>query len=107
MISALNTPSDNKYMDNNKREDDFNAWVRREGCKTMHLNLSHATNEECWVSIIQHSDPEIKCEDKDKIIDFLNRGNKEGYTNRYWFEDLHDDYQHKIIGERIAFCYNG
>lgn len=86
-------------------EDDFNAWVSREGHKELGLNIAHAIDEECWIATIEHKHSDIPCEDEEKIINFLNKGKQEGYISRYWYEDIYDEHQFKV-GKRIAFCYN-
>ena len=87
-------------------EDDFNSWVRREGCGARYLKAQHATDEECWVAVIEHKNPEILCEDALLILAFLEEGKQEGYISRYWYEDIRDEHLFKI-GRKIAFCYNG
>lgn len=86
-------------------EDDFNAWVSSTGRKELGLLISHASDEECWIAIIEHKNPDVQCEDVDNIISFLEEGKQAGYISRYWFEDLHDEHLFKV-GKRIAFCYN-
>ena len=87
-------------------EDDFNSWVRREGCTELGLLISHAKDEECWIAVIEHKNPEIQCENLEKIINFLNKGKQKGYISRHWFENIHDEHLF-TIGKKIAFCYNG
>lgn len=93
-------------MNEGRLEDDFNAWVSREGHTAKGLKICHAMDEECWIATIEHKNPEILCENVDLIIDFLTKGKQAGYISRYWFEDIYDEHMFKI-GKKIAFCYNG
>lgn len=86
-------------------EDDFNAWVSREGCTVKGFQIKHAMDEECWIAVIEHKNPDVLCESADLIIEFLNVGRQQGYISRYWFEDIYDEHLYKV-GRKLAFCYN-
>lgn len=93
-------------MENDKREDSFNAWIRTEA-KKRGLNIQRHPEEECWIVMYGHRDSDVQVDSLDDVKDLIDYANSEGYKCRFWLEERKTDRHHKHLSDIICFCYNG
>lgn len=93
-------------MENDKREDNFNAWIREEA-KKRGLNIKRHPDEECWMVMYRHRDPNVQVDDIEAVKDLVAYANSEGYKCRFWLEETQTDRHHHHLSDIICFCYDG
>lgn len=93
-------------MFGDKREDDFNAWIRNEATKRG-LTIKHHPDEECFMVMYGHRDETVPVTSIDDVKELLEYANSQGYKCRFWLEEQTTHNHHHHLADIICFCYNG
>lgn len=93
-------------MYGDKREDDFNAWIRAEANKRG-LKIEHHPEEDCWMVMYGHRDKSVPVTNIDDVKSLLAYANGQGYKCRFWLEETHTHRHLHHLSDIICFCYDG
>lgn len=86
-------------------EDEYNSLVSVYAHSVFNIPVRHHPDEECWMAIVEHSDPSVETVNEDIVFNLLKKIAEAGFKSRYWFSPIKDQYEH-VLGKSMMFVYN-